>query len=461
MDLFVKGTSPPERPTMVDGYEYYDRAGVLLAEKIRFQPKAFRWRRPDAAAQSGYRWGLEGVTLPALYRWPELASARLVILCEGEKAVDRLRSLGFVATCGPAGASAWKGTADLLTAVAGDAVIAVLPDNDRTGERHAQRVLGDLAAHPQSTGVVLKLVALPGLRSGEDVYDWTESHAAEELRAEVDATPAWSPGAAARMRDEARRAKGRDRVSRHRAKHRMALGNGNALDPNALAERNAVTLKNNRLRVAKHRAKVRAALALAAAVPRCNALDVTRNAVTLGERSSLTLQESLSHLCPTDIRSVTGKSVTGERDVETGNAAEEQQAAIRENRCCGRDGAELRCKLCRWSPTYLPILQRLRTTGRTAFDASDRAHLSTATSDPQNGGGAGVGEAGPHCHETDRCLDGAIDGSDILEPVRRLPDAELAVAALRRLGPIDPFIARDPYRPIDAEAVPVDYYEPR
>ena len=39
------------------------------------------------------------------------------------------------------------------------------------------------------------------------------------------------------------------------------------------------------------------------------------------------------------------------------DVSEDQQQAIVAGHCCGKNGAELRCQLCRWSPTYLPVLR--------------------------------------------------------------------------------------------------------
>ncbi len=42
------------------------------------------------------------------------------------------------------------------------------------------------------------------------------------------------------------------------------------------------------------------------------------------------------------------------------DARDARSAAIAANRCCGKYGAELRCQLCRWSPTYSPVLRQAR-----------------------------------------------------------------------------------------------------
>lgn len=74
---------------------------------------------------------------------------------------------------------------------------------------------------------------------------------------------------------------------------------------------------------------------------------VTPFAVTQGERTSNPLQEAVDYTIPTCV-------------TEDGALVEdrsEHEKAIATGRCCGANGAELRCKLCRWSPTYLTVLR--------------------------------------------------------------------------------------------------------
>ena len=101
-DLFA-APQMASRPTVAAIYPYCDLDGVVIGEKVRLEPKAFRWRRPTDSAR-GWRSGLDSRLL-RLYRWPDLIDARQVLVTEGEKAVDHLRSLGFNATCPPSRAS--------------------------------------------------------------------------------------------------------------------------------------------------------------------------------------------------------------------------------------------------------------------------------------------------------------------------------------------------------------------
>lgn len=153
-DLFL-GPAPQKgvRAVEVAVYPYVNEVGVLMAEKVRYEPKRFRWRRPDLTQPDGVSWDLGDMAgqLP-LYRLPELAKKRIVIL-EGEKAVDRLRALGFTATCPPAGASSWPDRFSAALQRLGVTDVVILPDADGPGDRHAERVASSLNKSQQETGV--------------------------------------------------------------------------------------------------------------------------------------------------------------------------------------------------------------------------------------------------------------------------------------------------------------------
>jgi hypothetical protein len=349
-DLFSGARTARARGEIVATYDYHDRDGVLVAQKVRYLPKRFAWRRPDASARVGWRWGLNG-PVPGLYRWPELIDAPVVFLTEGEKAADLLRNVGLVATCPPAGVSSWAPAWSEHLLETGRRQLVILADADRAGEQHAERVAATTSALPCDEPIMVKVVRLPGLPPGSDVVDWLEGgQSREDLFAVVASTPVWLPNAQERRRVDIRRAQTRVRVSRHRAQNRAATGgNGNAARNQAtLAMRNAVTRDKTRERVRRHRAKVRAAQAVSAEVAECNAPDVTCNAVTHCERTSSPLQESLSKEPSLNIHSVTKKSVTEEWDT----AQRDTEAGAVGPRCCESGVLQLRGQLCPQSPMY-------------------------------------------------------------------------------------------------------------
>lgn len=216
-DLFDLNT-PRIRPVIAATYAYADRHGDIIAEKIRFEPKGFRWRRPDGT------WGLNGASLP-LYRLPDLIDATDVLLTEGERGVEQLWARGFVATCGPAGASTWqpRWTADLMDA--GCERLTILPDHDKAGAAHAHRVALECFDSMQ-----VKVINLPGLPSKGDVVDFFDAgHTASELRLLVDNTPVWTPEARQRERQQKKRDQARLRKHRQRERRKTALGDGHAV----------------------------------------------------------------------------------------------------------------------------------------------------------------------------------------------------------------------------------------
>jgi DNA primase len=362
-DLF-SGAAPQRTPAeIVACYDYHDRDGVLVAQKVRYPHKSFRWRRPDPSARGGWRWGLNG-PVPGLYRRPQVLGAREVFIVEGEKAADVLTRSGLVATCPPAGASSWKPdwSSDLWSA--GCRELVILADHDRAGERHAERVAADIHALKCDEPVAVTVVLLPGLAPGADVVDWLEGgHSCADLLAIVARTPVWAPGTQERHRTDRRRAQTRERMRRLRASRRAPVsGNGDAADAEAVSKRNAVTLAQTRERVRRHRAKHREARVLTVTDVAGNAQPVTRDAVTQCERSSFTLQESQSREELPDIHSVTQesvtersvikKSVTERRVTEGWEAAEAEIDVEGPHPCCEGGPLQLRCALCRQSPTY-------------------------------------------------------------------------------------------------------------
>jgi DNA primase len=123
-------------------YAWTDEKGKLVYEHVRYEPKDFRWRRPDG--KGGYTWKLGGVRR-VLYNLPKVVKAERVILCEGEKDVETLQALGLTATTSGDAPNSWRGEfAEFLT---GKDVVLV-PDNDAPGRElmeHAARSLYGVA----------------------------------------------------------------------------------------------------------------------------------------------------------------------------------------------------------------------------------------------------------------------------------------------------------------------------
>lgn len=175
------------RHRIVATYDYRDERGTLLYQAVRMEPKDFRQRRPDG---DEWLWNLDGVRLVP-YRLPELVAAqptRTVFIPEGEKDVDRLRSFGLIATTNPLGAGKWSRMASDAVAHFHGRHVALLPDNDDAGEKHAADVIANL----DGTAASIRVVRLPGLARKQDVSDWLRfGGTRERLVALTRATPTW------------------------------------------------------------------------------------------------------------------------------------------------------------------------------------------------------------------------------------------------------------------------------
>ena len=153
-------------PTAAFVYRTLD--GETLFRVLRWAPKkTFTQERWDANA-GRFQPGLDGLD-PVPYRvdeWHDHAGP--ILIPEGEKHVDRLTELGFVATCNPMGAGKWRACYnDYFRAT--DAVI--LPDNDQAGRAHARQVAEALLP----VAVSVRVLELDGLPDKGDVIDWLDN----------------------------------------------------------------------------------------------------------------------------------------------------------------------------------------------------------------------------------------------------------------------------------------------
>ena len=133
---------------------------------VRFEPKDFAQRRPDG--NDGWLWNMAGMRR-VLYRLPELLAANpgeIIFVTEGEKDGGNLTAIGLVATTNPGGAGKWANLSDTF-ALHGRRV-AIIPDRDAPGERHAQQVTA--ALYGEATEV--RVVPLSG--NGKDISDLLE-----------------------------------------------------------------------------------------------------------------------------------------------------------------------------------------------------------------------------------------------------------------------------------------------
>jgi putative DNA primase/helicase len=121
-----------------------------------------RWRNPKTFRAEG--------KLPApadrvLYQLPALAWARsagaTVHIVEGEKDVDRLVSMGLVATCNVGGAGSWLGHYGKSVE---DCHVLIIADTDPVGRAHAREVAANCVQYAATVRLVVP-------RHGKDVSD--------------------------------------------------------------------------------------------------------------------------------------------------------------------------------------------------------------------------------------------------------------------------------------------------
>jgi hypothetical protein len=166
-------------------WTYHDAQGEAAGVVVRWDKPSGKGIRPAARYSDGWRIGAMPEPRP-LYRLPELATARRVIVTEGEKAADQARALGFTATTSAGGSQAAKKTD--WRPLAGKEVW-ILPDNDAPGRKYVDTLTAILAKLRPAP--IVRVVDLPGLPEGGDIVDWVEAHgeAAEPngMRTEVQA----------------------------------------------------------------------------------------------------------------------------------------------------------------------------------------------------------------------------------------------------------------------------------
>ncbi|HEV8145248.1 MAG TPA: hypothetical protein VGP79_02650 [Bryobacteraceae bacterium] len=148
-----------QRRAIAAKYDYTDEEGELLYQVVRTEPKGFFQRRPDRYGSWIHQKGDRQV----LYRLREVIEAPIVLVVEGEKDVETLRSHGFVATTNAGGANApWL--PQFTECLSGKEVI-LIPDNDTPGRQRVLRIARDVV------GSVARVIVLE-LQGCKDVTEW-------------------------------------------------------------------------------------------------------------------------------------------------------------------------------------------------------------------------------------------------------------------------------------------------
>jgi hypothetical protein len=197
-DLFDEELAPPiggDFESRIEAtYDYVDEDGKLLFQALRLRdPKSFRQRTPDG------KWSIKDIRRVP-YRLPQLLAAaaehKAVWVAEGEKDVEALERLGFVATCNPMGAGKWRD--EYVEYFKGVPWALVTPHCDDpaskagdVGRKHAD----DVARSLKAAGIAVKVIDLaPDRIDGYDVSDFIAEHGDEArdlLQEYARTTPAW------------------------------------------------------------------------------------------------------------------------------------------------------------------------------------------------------------------------------------------------------------------------------
>jgi 5S rRNA maturation endonuclease (ribonuclease M5) len=174
------------RGRVVARYIYTDAGGRPVHRTLRFEPRGFSQQRFEGGKWIGGKGALDGVER-VLYHSRDVLAADEVVIVEGEKDADRLRSLGFTATTNPEGVGKWRPSfAETLT---GKRVV-IIPDNDPVGRKHAEAIADSLYGKAAS----VRVLDLKVPKKGGDGSDWLDAgHTADELRDLIAKAPESEP----------------------------------------------------------------------------------------------------------------------------------------------------------------------------------------------------------------------------------------------------------------------------
>ena len=181
-------------------YDYTDETGELLFQVCRKADKTFPQRRPDG---NGWIWKT-GDVRKVLYRLPDLIEAvatdHIILIVEGEKDVETLRTLNVPATCNPGGASEpgrqTKWRPEYSEPLRG-ADIVILPDNDEPGRAHADAIARMCSGIAREIRILDLAQHWPDCPKGGDVSDWIAAgHSREELDKLIEQAAPYSPASA-------------------------------------------------------------------------------------------------------------------------------------------------------------------------------------------------------------------------------------------------------------------------
>ena len=186
-DLFPQNGNGSGERHILKTYDYQTTNGELLFQVVRYAPKDFRQRQPDH--KGGWIYNAKGVDR-VVYHLPEIQGQQAVFIAEREKDADRVASIGLPATTCSGGAEKWRDTYTEQLKAAGVTRVAILPDNDAPGRKHAEHV----ATSCEAAGLAAKIVTLPDVPPKGDVSDYLDAgHTKADLTRLAKAAPRYTP----------------------------------------------------------------------------------------------------------------------------------------------------------------------------------------------------------------------------------------------------------------------------
>lgn len=136
---------------ITDCYVYEDADGRPFLRVFRTKEKSFPVIHEDGGQ---WYWG-DGGHAHVLYRLPEvlkaIANDKMVYLVEGEKDVETICAWGLVGTTNKGGAGKWD---EILSERLRGARVAIVPDIDEPGRKHAHKVARALAGVAKEVRIV-------------------------------------------------------------------------------------------------------------------------------------------------------------------------------------------------------------------------------------------------------------------------------------------------------------------
>lgn len=165
---------PTDHGKVVATYSYRDESGGEVYRVERYEPKDFRPFRPNDEG----KWILGlGDVERVLYNLPAVTKAERVIVVEGEKDVDNLTALGYVATCNVGGAGKWlEGYTESLE---GKEII-ICGDKDEPGRNHVKLV------HKMILEKVKSIRTIWAPDPHKDISDYIPTVSAEDAKKGID-----------------------------------------------------------------------------------------------------------------------------------------------------------------------------------------------------------------------------------------------------------------------------------